>query len=185
MSYGVNLKLKDIFTNIITDNEYNKLSSEIDRNIFESYYIIGELLNPNNAYEYYNHNTINNMWCFTDDHSGEFFVRLVYQPTTKPYFEIKMGWLDVDDKNDIYKRSSKREIDSRRSDTVAKIYKNEILKSFIDVSNKLNCNELKIKPLDIKRYQFSIRLINKFTDMNIFDIDESNKPHEIVIKRKK
>jgi hypothetical protein len=178
------MKLINIFNNIINDIDYNKLDNELDKNIFESYYLIGELLNPNNSYKYKEHETLKHFWYFIDNHSGEFFVRLLYQPTLNPYFEIKMGWLDVNNKEDIYKRSSKREIDDKRSDTIAKIYKDEILKTFLKLSTQLNCNELLIKPLDIKRYQFSIRLVNKFTPTDVFEIDESNKPKEIKIKIK-
>lgn len=178
------MKLKDIFNEIVKDRDYQTLNDKLDKNIFESYYILGELLNPNNSYEYKEHETLDGCWYFIDDHSGEFFVRLIYQPILKPYFEIKMGWLDVEDNSDIYKRSSKREIDDKRSDTIAKIYRDEILNRFLVLSQKLNCKELKIKPLDIKRYQFSIRLISKFTDKNLFIIDETNKPKEIVIKIK-
>lgn len=178
------MKLKDILNEIINDNDYKKINGFIDKNTFESYYILGELLNPNNAYKYKKHETLDGCWYFIDNHSGEFFVRLIYQPILKPYFEIKMGWLDAEDSSDIYKRISKREIDDRRSDTIAKIYRDEILNYFIKLSKELNCNELRIKPLDIKRYQFSIRLITKFTNSNLFTIDETNKPKEIIIRIK-
>lgn len=41
------IKLSDIISKINLDVDYNKLESFIDKNLFESYAIIGELLNPN------------------------------------------------------------------------------------------------------------------------------------------
>jgi hypothetical protein len=97
------------------------------------------------------------------------------------YYEIKMGWSDLDGQ-ERYLQQKTRFWDDRRSDTIAKIYRDEIVPAFKKYNGILS-NELIIKPLDIKRYQFSIRLIKKLSPSN-FEIDESNKPKEIIIRIK-
>ena len=170
------LKLQDIINEIQSDSEYKNLSLN-DKNIYESYAFIGELLTPQNAYSY--KESPKGLFVFTDDLGFDYFVRMVFQPTSDPYFEIKMGWLDLPAQLR-YKKQSEREIDERRSDTVAKIYKDEIMPSFI---NQTHNNKIIIKPNDIKRYQFSIRLVNKFTPKSLKIIE--NKPYEIIITKEK
>lgn len=165
------IKLRDILHSI----EYKNLNT-LDKNLYESYAMLGELLNPDYSYPYDEEGK--GYWVFYDDQEFEFFVRMVYQPVEDGYWEIKMGWGDIS-KDQKYLRQHAREIDEKRSDTIAKIYKDEIIPFFM--SQDFN-NKLIIKPLDIKRYQFSIRLIKKFTPSNI-KIIEDNKPNEIILMK--
>jgi len=174
------LELKDLIEEEIQkikqDKDYLSLNSFIDENLFESYWMLGELLNPTNSYKY--KKVFKGYWVFTDDHGYDFFVRLNFQPIDDGYYEMKMGWVDLP-KQQKYLRQTAREIDERRSDTVAKIFDKEIIPLFL---KQIFNNNLKIFPLDIKRYQFAIRLVKKFIPNNIKIIE--NKPKEITLMKK-
>ena len=164
--------IKEETQKMSNDPIYNKLNL-VDKNLFESYWLLGELLNPEYSYDY--KQEMKGYWIFEDNMGYEFFIRLVYQPVNKGYWEIKMGWVDLP-KQSKYLRQPAREIDEKRSDTIAKIYRDEIIPFFI---NQDFNNTLKIIPLDIKRYQFSTRLVKKFTPNNIEIIE--NSPNEITL----
>lgn len=158
--------LIDIIQQAITQiPEYKSMSWE-NRNVLESYVIMGEILNPKNSYEYSKQGE--GVWTFTDSDGNEYFVRIVYQPTSNPYMEIKHGWVD----EPRYERNIRSEIDFRRSDTIAKIYEDEIIPFFM---KQQLTNLMVLKPLDIKRYKFSERLIQKLTPKDLQkSFDESN-----------
>jgi hypothetical protein len=167
--------IKEEIKKIKINSDYVKLISPLDKNLFESYWLLGELLNPDNSYEYTEEKTY--FWVFTDNQGYDFFVRMVYQPvSTGEYWEVKMGWLDLEGKEK-YLQQKARGIDEQRSNTIAKIFRDEIIPIFI---NQEHINTLVIKPLDIKRYQFSLRMVNKFIPKEL-KIEE-NKPYEILIK---
>lgn len=147
--------------NKIQQNSDYKLLNKKDQNLFESYWLLGELLNPNNSYLY--ETEMKGYWVFEDEYGYEFFIRMVYQPVKEGYWEIKMGWVDLP-KQERYLKQPAREIDEKRSDTIAKIYRDEIIPFFLEQNFN---NKLIINPIDIKRYQFSIRLVKKFTPNNI------------------
>lgn len=141
--------------------------------------LLGELLNPDKSYPY----TGSKGWYkYNDMNDNTFFVRLTYQPTKTPYFELKTGWYDENGKANydpsVPENSSALDWD-KRSDTVAKIYRDEIL-PFFD-KQKL-CDRIIFKPISVSRYQFSKRLINKFTS-DKYNIEEKY-PKEIIITRK-
>lgn len=144
----------------------------------ENAILLGELLNPNEAYSY----TGTKGWFkYNDMYNNTFFVRLTYQPTKNPYFELKTGWYDINGnaKYDpsVPENSSAMDWD-KRSNTVAKIYRDEILPFF---DNQMLCNKIIFKPISVSRYQFSKRLIYKFTS-DKYQIKE-NYPHEIIITK--
>ena len=164
--------IKDELQKILDDHTYGKLNL-VDKNLFESYWLLGELLNPEYSYPY--KQEMKGYWVFKDDTGYEFFIRLVFQPVDKGYWEVKMGWVDLPNQSK-YLRQPAREIDEKRSDTIAKIYRDEIIPFFI---NQDFNNILKVIPLDIIRYQFSIRLVKKFTPDNIEIVE--NLPNEITL----
>ena len=164
--------IKDEFKKILDYPTYGELNL-VDKNLFESYWLLGELLNPEYSYPY--EQEMNGYWVFKDNRGYEFFIRLVFQPVDKGYWEVKMGWVDLPSQSK-YLRQPAREIDEKRSDTIAKIYRDEIISFFI---NQDFNNILKVIPLDIKRYQFSIRLVKKFTPDNIEIVE--NLPNEIIL----
>jgi len=167
--------IKEEFSKISVDSDYTTLNI-LEQNLFESYWLLGELLNPNNAYEY--SKVGNGFWVFEDSRGYDYFVRVLFQPTNEGYLEVKMGWVDLP-KQEKYLQQPNREIDEGRSDTIAKIYRDEIIPFF--QNQNLN-NTMVISPLDIKRYQFSIRLVRKYTPNSIEIIED--KPNTITLKNK-
>jgi len=169
------------FTSLLQDLEYQNFTNLTDKNLYETYTILGELLNPDYAYPYTQ--KIKGLWEYNDAVGNTYFVRLVYQPTDQPYFELKTGYYDENSKPkydpSVPPNSTSQDWD-KRSDTVAKIYRDEVIPLFLEQDL---CNTLIIKPLEIKRYQFSVRLINKFTPTNIIDV-EYNKPKSIILIKK-
>lgn len=166
--------IREELSKVVIDSDYVVLSP-IDQNLFESYWMLGELLNPNNSYEY--KELGNGYWVFEDSRGYEYFVRVVHQPVNDGYFEVKMGWVDLP-KQEKYLQQPAREIDEGRSDTIAKIYRDEVIPFFLN--QNLN-STLIISPLDIKRYQFSKRLVQKYTPNTISIIED--KPNKILLKK--
>lgn len=168
-------------TDILKETDYQSLTSEVDQNLFETYTIMGELLNPDNAYLY--KEKLKGLWEYTDIVGNLYFVRITFQPSTTPYFELKTGYFNETGKPQydpsVPENSTAKDWD-KRSDTVAKIYRDEVIPYFL---NQSLSNTLIIKPLEIKRYQFSVRLVNKFTPTDKIDI-EYNKPQSISLVKK-
>lgn len=165
-------------TQLLQDIEYQNLNI-IDKNLYETYTILGELLNPDSAYSY--EQKIKGLWEYKDIEGNTYFVRMVYQPTNQPHFELKTGYYDNNKPKydpSVPPNSTAQDWD-KRSDTVAKIYRDEVIPSFLKQDL---CNILIIKPLEIKRYQFSVRLVNKFTPTDKINI-EYNKPKSITLTK--
>ena len=176
------IKLTDIINNELKDFFNHNDYSLKDELLIINEILLGELLDPNNAYNYYGSK---GFFKYKDLNDVEFFVRLTYQPTNNPYFELKVGWID-DNGKPIYEPSippvspNSSSIDwDKRSNTLAKIFKDELIPFF--VSQKLS-NTIKIKPISTSRMKFSERLVNKFVDKNKFKITINNK--EIIIIKK-
>ena len=174
------IKLSKIINKLCLDEDYNKLESLVDKNLFESYFVIGELLDPNSAFAYEGEK---GWYTYLDSNNNTYFVRMAYNPVSNDeFFELKTGWLDENNKphyDSIHPNSSVMDWD-KRSDTVAKIFRDEIIPFFL---NQNLCDILKILPLDIKRYQFSIRMANKFVPRDTIEIIE-HKPALIILKKK-
>ena len=176
------IKLTDIFKQIHQDPDYQSLKSESnDQNLFETYTMLGELLNPDNAYPY--QQQTKDLWIYNDIEENTYFVRITFQPTNQPYFELKTGYFDKNNKPQydpaVPENSTGKDWD-KRSDTVAKIYRDEVIPYFL---NQQLSDILTIKPLEIKRYQFSMRLVDKFTPTDKIDI-KYNKPQSINLVKK-
>ena len=172
------IKLSQILKEISSSPEYLTLNTN-DKNLYETYILLGELLNPDNSYPY--EEKIKGLWEYKDIMDNIYFVRLTYQPTTQPHFELKTGYYNEHGKPQydppVPDNSTSKDW-NKRSDTVAKIYRDEIIPMFIEQNIS---NILIIKPLEIKRYQFSVRLIDKFTPNNIQI--KYNKPQSIVLTK--
>jgi hypothetical protein len=135
-----------------------------DEFIMTNEILLGELLNPDNAYPYIQIGK--GIWSYKDMSDVEFIVRLAYQPVEEPYFEFKTGWLDENNKikyepsiPSVSKNSTALDWD-RRTDTVAKIYRDEIIPFF---KQQTLTNTIAIKPISISRMKFAERLVKKFT----------------------
>lgn len=142
--------------------------------------IMGELLNPD---ESFNYEGDKGLYFYKDSLDNEYFVRLVYQVTSDPYFEFKIGWFED---NNISKPRYNPPLppnvtaldNNKRGNTVAKIYRDELIPRF--EQNDLS-NQLIIKPISDSRYQFSIRLVKKFTPLSMEIIEDF--PNSITIKK--
>jgi hypothetical protein len=142
--------------------------------------IMGELLNPDESFSYEGDK---GLYFYKDSSDNEYFVRLAYQVTESPYFEFKTGWFEGNDRSkpryDPALPPNVTALDNnKRGNTVAKIYRDELIPRFEqnDLSNKLV-----IKPISSSRYQFSIRLVKKFTPSNMEVIEDY--PNSITIKK--
>lgn len=165
-------------------NEYFKIHeySLEDDLIMTNEITLGELLNPEHSYPYYGDKEL---WKYKDMNDVEFFVRLTFQPLSKnPYLEFKTGWINKKGRAQyepsippISPKSSAIDWD-RRSDTVAKIYRDELLPYF----EKQNLsNMMVIKPISTSRMKFAERLVKKFTPLDKFDIEYGN---PLIIRKK-
>lgn len=153
-------------------NYFEKHSYSLeDELIMENEIWLGELLDPNNAYPY---EGSKGYFKYKDMSDVGFFVRLTYQPESDPYFELKTGWFnekgeakyDPSTGPTVNKNSTAKDWD-KRSNTVAKIYRDELL-PFFEKQNLTN--KIIIKPISDSRTKFTERLIKKFTPTGKFDI---------------
>jgi len=164
--------IKEEVNNFFKNNPY----SELDEWLITEEVIIGELLNPEYAYQYHGEK---DYYEYKDMNDVTFFVRMAYTPikwdkNNDGYMEFKTGWINDDGRATyepsvppISNKSSAIDKD-KRSDTVAKIYRDEVLPLF--EKQKLT-NVMIIKPISSSRMKFAERLVKKFTPTNKFDIE--------------
>lgn len=133
--------------------------------------ILSELLDPNNYYDYKGKK---GLYTYKDINNVTFFVRLTYQPVNPPHFEFKTGWINDEGKPQyepsippISPKSSAVDWD-KRSNTVAKIYRDELLPFF---ENQDLTNIIVIKPISRSRMLFAERLVKKFTSEEKYNIE--------------
>lgn len=145
-----------------------------DELILENEIILSELLDPEDSYEY---EGSKGLYYYRDINNVTFFVRLTYQPLSDPYFELKTGWMDKQGKPQyepstppVSPDSSAIDLD-KRSNTVAKIYRDEIVLFF---KQQNLANKMVVKPISPSRSRFSRMLLNKFTPKQDFTIDQEN-----------
>jgi hypothetical protein len=172
-------KLRDIVKEEIQKYFENRPYSLKDELLMETDILLGELLNPDNSLPYGG----NKGFYLYDDPSGvTFFARAYFDPINE-YLEFKTGWLD-ESRNPIYEPSvpygnEKTSIKNIhfRSDTVAKIYRDEILPFF---KQQNLTDTMVIKPISSSRMKFAERLVKKFTPEG-FEVEFKSK--EIIIKK--
>jgi hypothetical protein len=140
--------------------------------ILENEIWIGELLNPDTAYPY---EGSKGYYEYKDVSGDTFFARLVYQPPPSgPFMEFKTGW--INDKGVAQyepavppnSKNSSAIYVTKRSDTVAKIYRDEILPFF---EKQDLTNTMVIRPISTGRMKFAERLVKNFTPTDKFDIE--------------
>lgn len=140
-----------------------------DELILENEIWIGELLNPDDAYPY---EGSKGYYTYKDESGDIFFVRLYYIPDVG--MEFKTGW--INDKGAAqyepsvppHSKNSSAIYVNKRSDTVAKIYRDEILPFF---EKQELTNTMLIRPISTSRMKFAERLVKKFTPTDIFNIE--------------
>lgn len=167
----------DVIIELKKQNRYNPKNFG-EENLYDSYILLAELLNPSNSYQY--EKDIKGVWKYEDISGNMFYARLVYQPVSNPYFEVKTWWVDEHGKRqyDNLPNSVTAKDWDKRSDTVAKIFRDEMIPMF--EKQKLS-NRMIFKPVTESRYYFSLRMIKKFIPKEWKIIE--NFPKEIVVEK--
>jgi hypothetical protein len=152
-----------------------------DEMVITNEVMLGELLNPDNSLPY--EKVSKGFYTYEDPNGVKFFVRAAYTPEPQNYFEFKTGWFDQNGKATYEpsvpygnQETSALDINSR-SDTVAKIYRDEILPFF---KQQTLTDTMVIKPISSSRMKFAERLVKKFTPE---DFTTEFKDKEITIKK--
>jgi hypothetical protein len=153
------------------------LKSELNEWLDEEDNLMDEVVNPDG--DKFDYKQIKKgLFTYEDSLGNLYFVRMTYQPTDNPYFELKVGWFEDNDlskpKYEPNLPPNSTSLDNiKRRNTVTKIYRDEILPLFLQ-SSKLS-NRLTIKPISNSRFIFSQRLIQNNTpkDFNT-TIDKDN-----------
>jgi hypothetical protein len=149
--------------------------------ILENEIYLSELLDPEDYYEYEGGK---GLYTYKDSNEDEFFVRLAYTPlTTKSYFELKTGWIGKNGRP-VYEPSippyspkASAIYLQKRSNTVAKIYKDEIVPF---LKKQTLADTMVVKPISDSRKRFAQMLLKKFTPSEDFNVDLENL---IVVKK--
>lgn len=150
----------------------SNLYSLEDELILENEIILGEMLDIS---DYYPYEGLKGLYTYKDDNGDEFFVRLAYQPIgSNPFFELKTGWLDENGKAHYepstppYSPKSSSIYLQKRSNTLAKIFKDELI-PFFEQQNLSNI--IIIKPISASRSRFSRIMLNKLVPKNKFNVN--------------
>jgi len=174
-------KLHDIVKEEIQKYFENRPYSLKDELLMETDILLGELLNPDNSLSY--EKVSKGFYTYEDPNGVKFFVRAAYVPEPQNYFEFKTGWFDENEKATYEpsvpygdEKTSIKNIHFR-SDTVAKIYRDEILPFF---KQQNLTDTMVIKPISSSRMKFAERLVKKFTPEG-FEVEFKSK--EIIIKK--
>jgi hypothetical protein len=174
------MKLIDILKRIQQNQDYPINLDWHDQNLYESYAIVSELLDPSNAYQY--QKVGKTTWSYEDVLGNTFYAKLAYIPkladNQEDYIELKTFWIDDSGKpqySDFNTKSTSQDL-HKRSDTIAKIYRDEIIPFFI---NQSITNQLRIVPVDKVRYRLSKMMASKYTPSNM-TIDYLNSYIKIV-----
>jgi hypothetical protein len=159
--------LYDNPSNVIAQLKYllDNPAQEINEWLQEEDNLMDEVVNPEgDKFEY--KQIEKGLFTYKDSLDNLYFIRMTYQPTDSPYFEIKIGWFEDNNlskpKYEPNLPSNSTSLDNiKRRNTVAKIYRDEILPLFLQ-SSKLS-NKLIVKPISNSRFIFSQRLIQNNT----------------------
>jgi len=166
----------DIIREICERKEYKSINNDIDKNIYFTHAYLLEIFDANDSYEYDKEGDI---FIFKAKDNINYFLRLTYQPTKIPYCELKFGYFN-DTGKAIYTDPGSI-TDEKKSNTIAKIYRDECIPLF-EKYNKVK--DMYIIPIeeDMRRYRYARMLVNKFPISNTEIIEDP--PHKIIIRKK-
>ena len=163
-----------------TDSLQETLLEEEDK-------LMAEVVNPDGDYFSYQELNPKGLFVYKDSKDNLYFARIFYQSTSTPYFEFKAGWFEDNDmskpKYDPQLPPNVMGMDNlKRRNTIAKIYRDEIIPYFKEKSSL--SNTLIINPISDLRYTFSKRLVQNHTpkDFSIQYDDENKKLIKIISK---
>lgn len=125
-----------------------------------------EVVNPDGEIFDYTSTNIKGLYTYKDSKDNLYFARISYYAAKQPYFEFKVGWFkDNDLSKSTYEPALPQEGTSmdniKRRNTVAKIYRDEILPFYKEKASK--DIPLIINPISNSRYIFSQRLVKNYT----------------------
>jgi nicotinic acid mononucleotide adenylyltransferase len=160
--------------------KYNRIHESIL--LEEEDKLMAEVVNPDGEHFQYQESNTKGLFTYKDSQDNLYFARIFYQPTSNPHFEFKVGWFKDNDLSkpqyDPPLPSSAIGIDNlKRRNTVAKIYRDEIIPYF--KKNLSLSNTLTINPISDLRYTFSKRLVQNHTPKD-FDIQYDNKNQKFI-----
>jgi hypothetical protein len=190
-------------TNTLEDDYLDKLEQEANLNgtmtfrnwtdslqetlLEEEDKLMAEVVNPDGDYFSYQELNPKGLFVYEDSQDNLYFARIFYQSTSTPYFEFKAGWFEDNDmskpKYDPQLPPNVMGMDNlKRRNTIAKIYRDEIIPYFKEKSSL--SNTLIINPISDLRYTFSKRLVQNHTpkDFSIQYDDENKKFIKILSK---
>jgi hypothetical protein len=144
--------------------------------------LMAEVVNPDGERFEYEESNIKGLYTYKDSRDNLYFARIFYQKTNNPYFEFKTGWFED---NDLSKPKYEPQLppnttgmdNLKRRNTVAKIYRDEIIPYFKEKSTL--SNTLFINPISDLRYTFSKRLVQNYTPENL-DIQHDDKDKKYI-----
>ena len=125
---------------------------------------MAEIVNPDGEHFQYEELNIKGLYTYEDSRGNLYFARIFTQPTNPPHFEFKVGWFED---NSINKPKYEPQLppnaigidNLKRRNTIAKIYRDEILPFFKPQTLK---NLKVIKHISCSRMKFAERLVKKF-----------------------
>lgn len=159
------------------DREKEKFLSQEDE-------LMHEVVNPDG--EIFDYKKVGrDLFTYEDSKGNLYFARIVYQPTNSPYFEFKVGWFENNDvtkpKYDPQLPANSTALDNvKRRNTVAKIYRDEILTIF--KHNITLADSLIIDPISQSRFIFSQRLVKNHTPKS-FNVTEKEGKIEVTLPK--
>jgi hypothetical protein len=144
--------------------------------------LMAEVVNPDGERFEYKESNIKGLFTYKDSYNNLYFARIFYQQTSSPYFEFKVGWFED---NNLSKPKYEPQLppnvtgmdNLKRRNTIAKIYRDEILPYFKSKSSL--SNTLIILPISDLRYTFSKRLIQNYTP-DQFEVQYDDKNQKFI-----
>ena len=171
---------------ILVSKKLNEANKPITKEILfeEEDKLMVDVVNPDGERFEYEESNIKGLYTYKDSLDNLYFARITYSPSSPPRFEFKVGWFED---NDISKPKYDPQLppnttsmdDLKRRNTVAKIYRDEILPYLKD--NQKLAKQLDINPISQSRYIFSQRLVQHHTPPE-YNIDLRDR--KIVISKK-
>lgn len=164
-------KLTSLLNQIKLESQYPKAESWEKQDLYETYAILSEFLDAENAFDYLK--VGKTTWEYEDSLKNSFYVKLTFVPkfsnSEEPYLELKSYWINDRGKpmySDFNGKSSSIDL-QKKSDTTAKIFRDEVL-PFFDHQNI--AKQLRIIPVDPIRYRLSKIMVKKYLSSN-YDVD--------------
>jgi hypothetical protein len=175
-------KLTHLLSQIRLESQYPNSDSWEKQDLYETYAIISEFLDAENAFDY--RKVGKATWEYEDSLKNAFYVKLTFVPglssENESYLELKSYWTNDQGKpmySDFNGKSSSVDL-QRSSDTTAKIFRNEVIPFFDSQSIS---KELRIVPVDPVRYRLSKMMVKKYAP---FNYDVSFEPKYVSIRKK-